>query len=261
MTILFVLGATVLGTVVLWPACGRLETSAHRLSLHYGIPEVVQGSVLLAISSSVPELATALLAFPVHDDFELGMSAIIGSAIYNILVIPAFSVFARKAPLRANKEIVYREAQFYLVSVASLMVVLGLAVIYNDNPLPSPVTESGRQIIEGEFTPLLAVMPLLLYGLYLFLQYEEVKDGRDAHPRQKGINAGREWAILAIMVVLILIGVELLLRVAITLADTLQTCPTRLSASGHRCWAGANRACPTCSEATSSTYSSRSLSP
>ena len=54
-----------------------------------------------------------MLAFPVHGDFELGMSAIIGSAIYNILVIPAFSVYARGHPLKANRDLVYREAQFY----------------------------------------------------------------------------------------------------------------------------------------------------
>lgn len=225
MIILFVLGGTVLGTAILWLACGRLERSAHQLSRHYGIPEVVQGSVLLAISSSVPEFATALLAFPVHNDFELGMSAIVGSAIYNILVIPAFSVFARKAPLRADKELVYREAQFYLVAVASLMVVLGLAVIYGGNPLPS--AENGRQVIEGEFTPLLAVMPMLLYGLYLFMQFEEVKDARSTTPREEGINPVKEWAVLALTIVFILVGVEILLQVALTLADTLQT-PTFL---------------------------------
>jgi len=225
MTIIFVLGGTVLGTAILWLACGRLEKSAHQLSLHYGIPEVVQGSVLLAISSSVPELAVALLAFPVHNDFELGMSAIVGSAIYNILVIPAFSVFARKAPLRANSELVYREAQFYLVSVAALMVVLSLSVIYGGNGLP--IAENAEGIIEGEFTPLLAVMPMILYGLYLFMQFEEVKDARKTTPRHEGINPVKEWAALAVTIAMILVGVEILLQVALTLADALQT-PTFL---------------------------------
>ncbi len=225
MTILFVLGSTVLGTAILWLACGRLEKSAHQLALHYGIPEMVQGSVILAISSSVPELAVALLAFPVHNDFELGMSAIVGSAIYNILVIPAFSVFAHKAPLRANKELVYREAQFYLVSVASLMVVLSLAVIYSGNGLP--IGENAEGIIEGEFTPLLALLLMSLYGLYLYMQFEEVRDARKTTARAEGINPLTEWASLAVTIATILMGVELLLQVALTLADTLQT-PTFL---------------------------------
>ena len=87
MTIVFVVLGTLFGAAFLWLACSRLEESTHRLAQHYGIPDAVKGSVLLAISSSMPELVTAMLAFPVHGDFELGMSAIIGSAIYNILVI------------------------------------------------------------------------------------------------------------------------------------------------------------------------------
>ena len=84
------LGGTLVGTALLWFACSRLEESTHRLAEHYGIPDAVKGSILLAVASSMPELVTALLAFPVHGDFELGLSAIIGSAIFNILVIPAF---------------------------------------------------------------------------------------------------------------------------------------------------------------------------
>ena len=34
--------------------------------------------MLTAVSSSIPELATAVLAIPLHADFELGLSAIKG---------------------------------------------------------------------------------------------------------------------------------------------------------------------------------------
>ena len=49
------------------------------------------------------------------------MSAIIGSAIYNILVIPTFAVYPPKKSFKANRDLVYREAPFSLVSVAALM--------------------------------------------------------------------------------------------------------------------------------------------
>jgi cation:H+ antiporter len=173
----------------------------------------------------MPELVTALLAPVAHHDFELGLAAIIGSAIYNILVIPAFSVYARGRSLKANRDLVYREAQFYLVSVAMLMLVLSLTVIYNG--LDPIVVDGGRRIFRGNFTRTLALFPLLLYGLYLFIQFEEVKRQRADHPRQAGINALREWGVLAGCIVLILIGVEVLLRVAIALGDALQT-PTFL---------------------------------
>ena len=225
MTVAFVVGGTFFGSALLWVACSRLEESTHRLAQHYGIPDAVKGSVILAIASSMPELVVAMLAFPVHGDFELGISSIIGSAIYNILVIPAFSVYARGRPLKAKRNLVYREAQFYLVSVAVLMLVLSLSVIYGG--APSTIAPGGREIFTGSFTRTLAIFPLLLYGLYLFIQFEEVKRQRANHPRQAGIQAWREWAIILGCIVLILVGVEALLRVAITLGDMLQT-PTFL---------------------------------
>ncbi len=225
MIIAFILGGTLAGSALLWIACARLEESTHLLAQHYGIPDAVKGSVLLAISSSMPELVTALLAPMAHKDFELGLAAIIGSAIYNILVIPAFSVYARGRALKANRDLVYREAQFYLVSVAMLMLILSLTVIYNGF---EPTTlEGGRRVFRGEFTRTLAFFPLLLYGLYLFIQFEEVKRRRAENPPQDGIRALREWAVLLGCIVLILIGVELLLRVAITLGRALET-PTFL---------------------------------
>jgi cation:H+ antiporter len=225
MTIAFIVGGTLFGAALLWLSCSRLEESTHQLAQHYGIPDAVKGSVLLAIASSMPELVTALLASHVHNDFELGVSAIIGSAIFNILVIPAFSVYARGRPLKANRDLVYREAQFYLVSVAVLMLILSLSVIYGG--IPPTVLADGKRIFTGEFTRFLAFFPLALYGLYLYIQFEEVKRQRDDHPRQDGINALKEWSILAGCIVLILIGVESLLRVAITLGELLQT-PTFL---------------------------------
>jgi cation:H+ antiporter len=195
------------------------------LAQHYGIPDAVKGSVLLAVSSSMPELVTVLLAFPVHGDFELGLSAIIGSAIYNILIIPAFSVYARGRPLQANRDLVYREAQFYLVAVAVLMLVLSLSVIYSG---AEPARfEGGRRIFMGEFTRPLATFPLLLYGLYLFIQFEEVRRQRPDHPRKEGIDQLKEWSVLIGCILLILIGVEILLRVAISLGELLDT-PTFL---------------------------------
>jgi cation:H+ antiporter len=225
MIIAFILGGTLFGAALLWLACSRLEESTHRLAQHYGIPDAVKGSVLLAVSSSMPELVTAVLAPLLHQDFELGLSAIIGSAIYNILVIPAFSVYARGKALQANRDLVYREAQFYLVSVAMLMLILSLTVIYNGAE-PSVMVD-GRRIFRGEFTRWLAFFPLLLYALYLFIQFEEVKRQRDDNPRVEGINAWKEWGVLLFCILLILVGVEVLLRVAITLGQTLQT-PTFL---------------------------------
>ncbi|MBR43188.1 MAG: hypothetical protein CME18_02045 [Gemmatimonadetes bacterium] len=225
MTVAFVIGGTLFGSALLWVSCARLEEATDRLARYHGIPDAVKGSVLLAVASSMPELVTALLASSVHQDFELGLSAIIGSAIFNILVIPACAVYARGRPLGANRALVYREAQFYLVSVFVLMVTLSLSVIYGG--LGTQGLSGGGEIYLGEFSRSLAVFPLLLYGLYLYIQLQEVKSTPDENRLRDGINAIKEGGILLGCIGLILVGVEVLLRVAITLGEMLGT-PTFL---------------------------------
>lgn len=221
-TLVLIALAACAASVLLYSSCSWLETSSHRLASRYGIPEIVKGSIITAISSSVPELATAVLALPVHQDFGLGLSAIIGSAIFNILVIPSSSVLARGGSLRASRELVFREAQFYLVSVSGLLLVISFAVIY-DGGAP----DGASQPVMGTLTRPLAFLPLALYGLYLFIQYQEVRDHRRVVVRDREVSAPREWAILFSCIGLILVGVEVLLRCAIELGALLGT-PTFL---------------------------------
>ncbi|MGI9625298.1 MAG: sodium:calcium antiporter, partial [Longimicrobiales bacterium] len=213
-----------LATVILWASCSKLEEASHRLALHYRVPDVVKGSVLTAVASSFPELMTAVLAIRVHQDFELGLSAIVGSAIYNILVIPAAAVFVRKAPLKSNRELVYREAQFYLVAVTVLLLVMSLSVIYGGAMEPSALEPSdGAAVIHGRLTRWLVAIPLALYGLYLFIQFEETRDSRSEMKVTDGINPIREWGVLLAATAVIALGVEVLLQSALSLGELLNT--------------------------------------
>lgn len=213
-----------LASAMLWASCNRLEEATHRLAAHYGVPDIVRGSIITAVSSSMPELLTAVLAVGLHGDFELGLAAIIGSAIYNVLVIPAASVLSVGRPLASNRELVFREAQFYLVSVCVFLLVLSLAVIYNGG---AQDFANGTQIVRGEMTRLLALVPLGLYGLYLFIQYQEVKDSRRATQRATGMHPFKEWTVLLFTILVTAVGVEILLRAALLLGDLLGT-PTFL---------------------------------
>ena len=218
-TLLLIACAASASAVLLWVSCSGLGDSSQRLADHYGIPDIVKGSVITAIASSIPEFVTAVLAIPVHGDFELGLAAIIGSAIYNVLVIPAGSVFARGRSLQSNRELIFREALFYLVSVVVLLLVICLAVVYDG-------VGAGAEV-RGTFTRPLALLPLLLYGLYLFMQFEEVRDHRQKVARVAGIAPARQWLILVLCIGLICVGVEVLLRCAIALGELLET-PTFL---------------------------------
>ena len=71
-TLLIIALLTAMASGALYRACSWLEESSHQLAEYYGLPEVVKGSVLTAIASSLPELATAVLEIPVPGELRAG---------------------------------------------------------------------------------------------------------------------------------------------------------------------------------------------
>lgn len=79
-----------LATVVVWKGSGWLEGASERLSAYYQLPPIIQGAVVVAVGSSFPELSTAVFSTLLHGEFELGVAAIVGSALFNVLMVPAW---------------------------------------------------------------------------------------------------------------------------------------------------------------------------
>lgn len=197
-------------TGFIWFGSGWLEESAEQLSAYYGLPAVVQGSIVVAVGSSFPEF-TSVVFTALVGVFNMGVGAIVGSAIFNILVIPALSGLASDADLESSRAIVYKEAQFYMIAVATLVVTFALAVIYVPVPDGPPLV--------GQITRPLALIPLLLYGLYLFIQWQDVSDF-DAEDRGEGIAVRREWGKLIVGLLVILVAVERLVAGVESLGHT-----------------------------------------
>ena len=187
----------VAATGLVWIGSGWLEESAEALSRHYGLPEVIQGSVVVAVGSSSPELASVVFA-ALAGSFGMGIGAVVGSAVFNILVIPGLSGAIADHPLDANRTLVYKEAQFYMLAVSALLVTFALAVIY----VPTPAAR-----LTGEVTRPLAAIPLLLYGLYVFIQWQDVTE-HDAGDEDSGVAVARQWGRLLAGLAVILIAVE-----------------------------------------------------
>jgi len=191
----------VVATGMIWVGSGWLESAAEELSSYYGLPAVVQGSVVVAVGSSFPELASVVVT-ALSGSFGMGVGAIVGSAIFNVLVIPAVAGIVTDDPLDVNRTVVYKEAQFYMLAVSALVITFALAVIY------LPV--AGRPLT-GRITRPIAAIPLLLYGLYLFIQWQEVGDRGDRDDPE-GVAVGRAWATFVGGLVLILVAVEQLVH-------------------------------------------------
>jgi K+-dependent Na+/Ca+ exchanger-like protein len=94
-----------------------LDEISHRMRL----PPSVAGASLMAMGSSAPELAIALFALfrggGEHSD--LGIGTIVGSAVFNILVITGVSALARPASVKFR--VVLRDSLVYLASVGLLL--------------------------------------------------------------------------------------------------------------------------------------------
>jgi cation:H+ antiporter len=185
-------------TGFVWLGSGWLEQSAEDLAAHYGLPAVVQGSVVVAVGSSFPELASVVFT-ALAGTFDMGVGAIVGSAVFNILVIPALSGIFADGDVQSSRTVVYKEAQFYMIAVSAVVVTFALAVIY----VPVPDAPA----LTGEITRPLAAIPLLLYGLYLFIQWQDVGDHV---PDGEGLDrpVWRAWATLGAGLLVILVAVE-----------------------------------------------------
>lgn len=200
-------------TGLIWWGSLALETATDRLALYYGLPAIVQGSILTAIGSSFPEVASVVIATLRYGEFELGVAAIVGSALFNVLLIPAVAALVARDTLESNRALVYREAQFYIIAVATLLLTFSLAVIYfpsDDGPL------------FGEITRLLALFPLALYGLYIFIQYQETVEYQASVTSPK-VNVLKQWVALAFALIAILVGVEILVGAAVDLGTYFDT--------------------------------------
>jgi len=200
-SLLVEVGIIVAGTAAIWKGSDWLEASSERLAAYYGLPAVVQGAIIVAVGSSFPELATVVVA-AIGGSMPLGVGAIVGSAIFNVLVIPAVAGIATGGNVDSNRTLVYKEAQFYMLAVSVLLITFALAVIY----YPAETT------LSGTVTRPLAAIPLALYGLYVFIQYQDTADYESAAEDAEGTDARRQWVFLLAGLAVILVAVEQLVH-------------------------------------------------
>ena len=200
-------------TGLIWFGSTLLEGSSEKLAAYYELPDIVQGAIVVAVGSSFPELSTTVLSTLIHGEFELGVAAIVGSALFNIVVIPGLSGLFGEEQLESNRDLVYKEAQFYMIAVSVLLLTFSFAVIYY------PVESTA---IAGQVTRPLALIPLGLYGLYLFVQYQDTMDFEPEAEKEK-ISPLRQWSLMLVSLVVIVGGVEMMVGAAVGLGDVFNT--------------------------------------
>lgn len=212
--VLLSVAVILVATAAIWVGSSWLEDASARLAVYYDLPPVVQGGIVAAIGSSFPELATVVVA-GLAGSFGLGVGAVIGSAIFNILVIPGLAALLANGNLTTSRVLVHKEALFYVFSVVVFFLTLALAVIYN------PV-DTGQRLQSGTLTRPLVLFPLAVYGLYLFLQWQDTADyaGRK---ETMTVNPLKQFGFLVAGLVVILVAVEGLVDAVLVIGDAVGT--------------------------------------
>lgn len=210
MSLFLYLVLAVVATAIIWKGSSLLERSAEHLSKYYGLPVAVHGAIVVAIGSSFPELSSVVISTLVHNEFSLGVGAIVGSAIFNLLIIPALSAFVSEE-LEATRDIVHKDAQFYIISILVLFITFALGATY----VPGGTNRAAI------LTPTLVLIPLVTYAVYVFLQYQDTRDHVAADAID--VDVRREWATLAIGLVVIAVGVEGIVRAALGFGEIFET--------------------------------------
>jgi cation:H+ antiporter len=141
------------GLVVLIISADRLVWGAKGIAAEYGISDAIIGATIIAIGTSLPELAASVAsALKKHHDIAIGN--IIGSNIFNLLAV--LSVPGLIAPNVFEQGLFYREFLFMLGLTALLFAVLFI--------------QSRRNAPMGKY---IGTVFVLVYALYGFIAYQQ----------------------------------------------------------------------------------------
>lgn len=92
-----------------------IVSGARGIALEFGVPEFIIGATVVAVGTSVPELATAVIAkLKGHD--EVGLGTVLGSNIFNGLFIVALAAIIH--PIAVSGTGVFVALVFGLVALA-----------------------------------------------------------------------------------------------------------------------------------------------
>ncbi|MFC7185813.1 sodium:calcium antiporter [Halorubrum yunnanense] len=196
-----------IGFLLTWKGANVIESTTSKISDHFGVSQAIQGGLIVAAATSFPELAIIIISVVVLGDFGVGAGALIGTAVFNILVIPA-AVAITSGDTTTTQGIVYRDAIFYMVAVLALFGVIALGVLGTD----------GREL--ARITPQMGVGLLVLYGVYVIL-LAGGKSGASDLKRTESTNVPKQAGLFAAGLVVVLVGVEAMVSMTVQISAAL----------------------------------------
>lgn len=204
----------IIGTALVWVGSEWLESASVGISDYYDVPTIVRGSVITAFGSSFPEFSSIVVATLIHGELELGISIVIGSAIFNVLVIPGLAG-VKSDGLNLKRKMVSREVGLY-----SAVVVLVIFFFYISNYIVNKgLNLNSETVLSSE----ISVVLVGSYGLYILYQWRTSKNIESEKVVDESFNIYKSWVKILLSLVLIGVGVEALVRAVIDLGTILDT--------------------------------------
>ena len=161
--ILIIIGSA----LAIWGFSDMLSKGTDSVGKRFAINPGVRGATLDAVASSFPEFCTVIFALQAGA-FEAGVGAIAGSALYNILIIPAVSVFVG-GTLKIEKGVVRRDGFLY----AAVVVILFLVIYFG----PQSEGPHGAAHLLSWYVGLVFI---LIYAAYVVLLVLQARRGSEA---------------------------------------------------------------------------------
>lgn len=103
------------GLIFLPVGAGLLIAGAQNVAIAWGVPEAVIGLTLVAIGTSLPELATTVMA-AIRRESDVALGGVIGSNTFNILAVMGASSFFGPLPTPAG----FMELDLWIMLAAAL---------------------------------------------------------------------------------------------------------------------------------------------
>ncbi len=222
------LALIILSSLVIWRAGDFFAPAASYIQERHNLPESVKAAVIDAIASSFPEFCVAVIATIQLGRADVGVSTIIGSALYNVLVIPAAAGLVASSSMKIGKDVVWRDNVYYLGVVVLLYLLLTQLGVPND--------AGELQTYWGLGVALVLLGAYLAYVVWLQYDYrkfqasgETTSTGSSDEDDDEGpveiTQEGQAWKWIVGMMLLMGLSTEVLVTSSINLGDLIGISP------------------------------------
>ncbi|HEY9681193.1 MAG TPA: hypothetical protein V6C86_06410 [Oculatellaceae cyanobacterium] len=183
----------VLCAALIFFAGGRLSSCSDLIADKSGLSKNWVGLVLLAVTASSSQLVASITAVTCHDLPDLAVGGLMGSCMFNMLVIGLLDLFSAKKPV---SNVVHRG---HILSVGFGIVLLGFAAIDILFGKHLPVVQAMHRM-----DPItLAFVPIYLIAMRLTFLFEAARIQEDERTRSEhaGQQASSWYKLITIFVI------------------------------------------------------------